>query len=154
MAIYATWDDVKAMYELPMPDEAQPRIDALLKQASARLTALVPSLPARIAAGTVDPDLPGGMCVEAVLRVYRNPSGVTQQATGPFSRSLHATAARNEIYFDPEQVKSLLTDVNGSLGIGTFRVAVPAPQGPAAPLDTDPVGYYTPEQLRLLWGRW
>ena len=154
MAIYATWDDVKAMYELPMPDEAQPRIDALLKQASARLTALVPSLPARIAAGTVDPDLPGGMCVEAVLRVYRNPSGVTQQSTGPFSRSLHATAARNEIYFDPEAIKALLVESNATTGIGTFQVNVPAAQSLARPLDGDPAGYYTPEQLRLLWGRW
>lgn len=153
MATYATWDDVKATYELSMPDSDQPRIEKLLAVASARLTALVPSLPARLTAGTVDPLLPNGMVVEAVLRVYRNPSGVTQQATGPFSRSLHATAARNEIYFDPDQVKSLLAEVNTALGIGTFTVAIPAPHGPVRPLDVDPESYYTPEQLRVLWGR-
>jgi hypothetical protein len=154
MAIYATFEDVKALYELPMPDDQQLRVEALLRQASARLTALVPSLPARVEAGTVDPDLPGGMVVEAVLRVYRNPSGVTQQSTGPFSRSLHATAARNEIYFDPEAIKVLLADVNTSPGIGTFTVGIPGPQGLTRALDGDPVGYYTPEQLRTLWGRW
>jgi len=154
MAIYATWDDVKAIYELDMPIDQQPRIEALLRQASARLTALVPSLPARVGAATVDPDLPRGLVVEAVLRVYRNPSGVTQQSTGPFSRSLHSTAARNEIYFDPEAIQALLTDTNGTLGVGTFTVAVPAPQGIARPLDVDPQGYYTPEQQRVLWGRW
>lgn len=153
MATYATWADVVATYELALPADQKTRIEKLLTVASARLTALVPSLPARIAAGTVDPVLPSGMVVEAVLRVYRNPSGVTQQATGPFSRSLHATAARNEIYFDPEQVKALLTEVNDSLGIGTFTVAVPAPLGIARPLDVDPPSYYTPEQLRVLWGR-
>jgi len=154
MAIYATWDDVKAMYELPMPDGDEARVTALLTQASARLTALVPSLPARLTAETLDPELPRGLVVEAVLRVYRNPSGVTQQATGPFSRSLHATAARNEIYFDPEAVRALLVEANDSTGVGTFTVSVPAPQGLARPLDVDPAGYYSPEQLRVLWGRW
>lgn len=147
-AIYATWDDVVATYELDMPPAAQPRIEKLLAQASARLTALVPSLPARLGAGTVDPELPSGMCVEAVLRVYRNPAGVTQQSTGPFSRSLHATAARNEVYFDTDQIKLLLAGANDSLGIGTFRVGIPAPVGTRMDLDGTEWSSYTPEQLR------
>lgn len=147
MTSYATWDDVKAQYEQAIPDTAQPRIERLLAQASARLTAMVPSLPARIAATTVDPALPNGMVVEAVLRVYRNPAGVTQQAEGPFSRSLHATAARNEIYFDPDQVKALLAE-NHDLGIGTFHVGIPAPQGPPLGLDADGRYVFTPERYR------
>jgi hypothetical protein len=150
MAVYATWDDVVATYELEIPETQQPRIEMLLRQASARLTALVPSLPARIEAGTLDPDLPGGMVVEAVLRVYRNPAGVTQQSTGPFSRSLNREAARNTIYFETEEVKALLAESNGSLGIGTFRIGIPAPEGTREALDGSVGSTYIPEQVRGL----
>lgn len=150
MATYATWDDVKAIYELEIPDPHKPRVEALLKQASARLSALVPSLAARVAAETVDADLPRGMVVQAVLRTYRNPAGLTQQATGPFSRSLNRDAARGDLYFDPDEVKALLAGAADSLGIGTFQVGIPAPVRPAAILDAGGRYSYTPEQARGL----
>lgn len=149
MADYATWADVTVAYELPMPEEHRPRIEALLTQASVRLTALVPSLPARLTAETVNPELPKGMVVEAVLRVYRNPAGVTQQSSGPFSRSLSKDAARPEIYFDPAQVTALLNSPSElSPGVGTFRVGIPAPLVTRAALDADGWYTYTPEQLQ------
>lgn len=150
MAVYATWDEVKVAYEDDIPTEHQPRIEALIKQASARLTALVPSLPARLAATTVDPDLPGGMVIEAVLRVYRNPAGITQQSTGPFSRSLGKIAQRNDIWFEPEQVQALLIDPSDGPGVGTFMMGVPGPQVIVTGLDADGRYRYTPEQLRGL----
>lgn len=154
MAIYATWDDVVATYELDIPEAHRPRIEMLLKSASARLSALVPSLPARLAAGSVDPDLPAGLTVEAVLRVYRNPAGVTQQSTGPFSRSLSAGAARAEIYFDPESVRSLLEATDDHFaGVGTFHMGVPGPVVTVSALDTDGRYIYAPEQLRGVWGQ-
>lgn len=138
MAVYATWDDVVLSYEQPLPDQQRPRIEALLRQASARLTALVPSLPTRLAARTVDPDLPCGLVVEAVLRVYRNPAGITQQSTGPYSRSLSRDAARNDLYFDPAAVQAMLAGAESTaLGVGTFRVAVPRPHVAATALDAD-----------------
>lgn len=140
--VYATWDDVVLIYELPIPATARPRIEALLKQAAAKLTALVPSLPARLTAGSIDAELPKAMVVDAVLRVYRNPAGVSQQATGPFSRSLTKLAQRNDIYFEPEQVAALLVDSSAGSGVGTFRVGIPAPQVAVTGLDAD--GRYLP----------
>lgn len=148
MATYADWEDVKVVYELPIPDDHQPRVEALLRQATARLNALVPSLPARIAAGDIDPDLASSMVIEAVLRVYRNPAGITQQSTGPFSRSLNREAARNNLYFDPADIAALLD--TPTLGVGTFRLGIPAPQVPVTALDADGRYLYTPEQLRGL----
>lgn len=151
MAVYATWDDVVTSYELPLPVTAKPRIESLLRQASARLTALVPSLPTRLDAGTLDPDLPGGLVVEAVLRVYRNPAGVTQQSTGPFSRSLSRDAARNEIFFDPATVQAILApDAERSVGVGTFQLGIPAPVRPTSGLDGAARYPYPPEMAQGL----
>lgn len=125
---YATWADVNDAYELEIPPAAQPRIETLLRYASARLEALVPSLPARVGNGDVDPDLPAGLVVEAVLRVWRNPAGVTQQSTGPFNRSFNKDAGRGEIWFDPQAIAQLLAAPDSaSAGVGTFRVGRPAP---------------------------
>lgn len=150
MAIYATWDDVVATYEDVIPIDRKPRIEMLLRQASARLTALVPGLAARIGASDIDPDLPGGMVVEAVLRVYRNPAGVTQQSTGPFNRSLSREASHAGIYFEPEQVAALLTSGSNGAGVGTFYVGIAAPQVVVTGLDADGRYRYTPEQLQGL----
>ena len=153
MAVYATFEDVAATYELPLPEEARTRVEALLAQASARLVALVPSIPARIAAGTLDPNLPGGMIIEAVLRIYRNPAGATEQQAGPFTRRFSPSAAKNEIYFDPDQVQALLPG-NDKLGIGTTYVGIPAPQGRRTELDADGRYIYTTEQLRASRAFW
>lgn len=149
MATYATWQDAVDTYELPLPVDHKPRIEKLLAQASARLTALVPSLPARLAAETVDTELVSSLVVDAVLRVYRNPAGVTQQSTGPFTRSFNKDAQHSGIYFEPEQVQALLTSISDhGAGVGTFRVGIPAPQIPMGGLDADGRYTYTPEQLR------
>lgn len=150
MAVYATWQDVVDTYELSIPLAHRPRIEKLLAQASARLAALVPSLPARLTAATVDTDLVSGMVVEAVLRAYRNPAGVTQQSTGPFSRSLSKENTRGGIWFEAEQVAALLADDNGSTGVGTFRLGIVGPVVTVVGLDADGRYQYTPEQLRGL----
>lgn len=137
MAVYATWDDVTATFEGALPDDAKPRIEALIRQASARLNAMVPSLAARVSAGTVDPELPSSLVVEAVLRLVRNPVGAQQQSVGPFNLSF-AGGQKTGLYFDPEVVNALLAPPGElSPGVGTFRVARPGPQAAHRTLDAD-----------------
>lgn len=147
--IYATWSDVVETYEGTIPDVAKKRIEALLRRASSRLTALVPSLPARLAAGTLDPDLPNGLVVDAVLAVYRNPSGTTQQGVGPFSQSFPANKARADIHFDEEDLRTLLieTGVDSGAGVGSIQVLIPGLQRGQDALDVDGRYRYTPEQF-------
>lgn len=129
-----------------------PRVEALLRQATARLTAMAPSIPARITAGTLDPDLPGGLVIEAVLRVYRNPTGVTQQTAGPYSRILSKDAASNVISFDPAEVAAVLAPAaEHGAGVGTFRVRQHRPHVPVTALDGVPPYPYIPEQFRPIW---
>lgn len=127
IVLYATPQDVRDAYEGTIPDDvrANTRLDDLLRRASAKLFALVPSLDRRMAAGEVDPEVPAGMVVEAVLRVWRNPSGLTQQGVGPFQASYNASAARNEIFFDPNEISQLLGE---SQVPSTFRLGIPGRQ--------------------------
>jgi hypothetical protein len=150
--IYATWDDVTTTYEGTIPATSKPRIEALLRRASSRLTALVPSLPTRLSNGTLDPDLPLGLVVDAVLNVYRNPSGTTQQAVGPFSQTFGQGKARSEIHFDEEDLRKLLieTGVDSGAGVGSIQVLIPGLHRGVEALSDATRYRYTPEQRRGL----
>jgi hypothetical protein len=132
VTLYATRQDVRDVFEGTIPDDTRnhTRLDVLLTRASAKLAAKVPSLDRRMAAGQVDPEVPAGMVVEAVLRVWRNPAGLTQQGVGPFQASYNNRAQQNEIIFDQEEIDQLLGE---SAPIGTFRVAYPGRQMPLEP---------------------
>lgn len=51
--------------------------------------------------------------VQVALRVYQNPLGVTQQATGPFSRSVAAWAALG-LSLTPDEVAMLPATIDGA----------------------------------------
>jgi hypothetical protein len=139
--VYAEFAEVRLASEKPIPDDAEPRITELIKRASARLTAMRPwgpTIPYRLSAGTLDPEIPAGLVIDAVLRVYRNPTGVTQRNVGPFGQQFNAKATKAEISFDSDEV-------DAALGIpdavpGTFRVGIPRSQRPAGGL-WGPYGY-------------
>jgi hypothetical protein len=139
ITLYAERDDVRAAFEGTIEDDTKTnaRLDFLLRQASAKLARLVPSLDRRMAAGTVDPEVPNGLVVTAVLRVWRNPAGATQQGVGPFQLSFNKAAQTNEIEFPPDEIAALLGDTRVP---STFGVSFP---GRERPVDgrTDAGGY-------------
>lgn len=108
---YATFNDLVTAYEGTVPDTDRNRLEYLLRRASKRLDALVPSLPHRLGLGELDPDLPNGLVVEAVLRVYRNPEGVTRDQMGPFSKEFNPRGVKAEIAFDLDEVHTLLDPI-------------------------------------------
>lgn len=125
--VYATWQDVVDSYEGQLPSEQRPRVEALLRRASGRLTQLVPSLPSRLAVDSedpVDPEIPAGLVIDAVLRLVRNPAGAQQQTAGPFNQSFGG-GQRADVWFDVAQVQELLAPTPAGAGYGTFRLAVP-----------------------------
>lgn len=108
---YATFADLVREYEGTIPDSDRPRLESLLRRASKRLNTIVPSVPYRLSQGTLDPDLPAGLVIEAVLRVYRNPEGVTRDTMGPFSKEFNPRGVKAEIAFDPEEVHATLDPI-------------------------------------------
>lgn len=59
-------------------------------------------------------------------RVYQNPRGVTQQSTGPFSRSVASWAAFGLSLTDDEKVMLGGTGQDGIPGLSSVRVIAPA----------------------------
>ncbi len=141
--VYATFGDVRETYEGTIPDDRRNRIDALIRRASAKLTHLVPGIPERIEEGSLDPELPRGMVVEAVLRQYRNPSGATNQNVGPFSQSLNSNASKSEAITFPREELDMLREDPGRKVPTSIMISVPARSRLA--LDADGSYHYTPE---------
>lgn len=130
MVAYATWDDVVESYEFTLPPARQAWVETQLRRGSARLRQLVPTLDTRLALPAtdpawVDPEIPNGLLVDAVLRVVRNPTGALQQSAGPFNQQL-PQGQRAEIVFDEEEVQQLLAPPATALG-GSIRLAIPLP---------------------------
>lgn len=84
---YASVLDVRDVYDIEESDE---RVQALLDVAEARLIARVPSLPRRVASGSLDVVLVKGALVDIVGRALSVPVGVTQESetTGPYTKSV------------------------------------------------------------------
>jgi hypothetical protein len=110
-SLYCTFDDVDTAYEGTFAATDRPRVESLIKRASARLTHIVPSVPYRMAKGDLDPELPAGLVVEAVLRVYRNPEGITADEIGPFRKQFNPRGVVAEISFDEAEVHALLDPI-------------------------------------------
>lgn len=128
---YASWDDVVESFEGELPEDRRPWVEVQLRRASARLTQLVPTLPERLTIPDpadplyVDPEVPVGLVVDAVLALFRNPSGTQQQTAGPFNQSFSGVQ-RSHVWFDEEQVlRDLAPPVQGNPYGGTFRVGIP-----------------------------
>ena len=58
-------------------------------------------------------------------RVYRNPTGVTQQASGPFSNSVAAWAAYGLVLTDDEKALLPVSTGSGIPGLSSIRVEAP-----------------------------
>jgi hypothetical protein len=90
-----------------------------------------------LTAGTVDVIMVRKVLTDAVLRVLRNPSGVTTQVVGPESATFSGLAARAELGFTPAEVAAVTPapeepSVGGSL-VGSARLGLPYQWGQWAP---------------------
>lgn len=123
MSMFATFDDVADAFEGDIPETDRRRVETLIRRASARLLAIVPSTELRVQAGELDADLPAGLVVDAVLRVYRNPEGVTQEQIGPFSKQFNVRNMTSEVTFDMAEVHLMLDPLYSPAK--TIRVGLP-----------------------------
>jgi hypothetical protein len=132
--LYCTFDDVSAAYEGTMPAGDRARVESLIRRASARLTHLMPSIVPRIQNGDLDPELPAGLVIEAVLRVYRNPEGITAEEVGPFHKQFNPRSVRAEISFDTDEVQAALAPIPNYVR-PSIRVGMPVPAQVLAEVD-------------------
>lgn len=126
--MYATISDVLVKRPDLTPAQ-QASAEADLEDGSALLRREVPGLDDGIAAGTVDPILVRKVLRDAVLRVLRNPAGVTTQVVGPESATFSGLAQRAELAFLDSELAMITPTTeglsSGGFAIGSFRLGRP-----------------------------
>lgn len=81
----ATIDDVEALWR-PLTAEETTRVGRLLEVVSAQIRGKVADIDARIADGTLDPNLAVAAVVNVVVRTLTaNPEGIRQESIGDYS---------------------------------------------------------------------
>ncbi|MGV9540924.1 hypothetical protein ACWDSF_06325 [Nocardia beijingensis] len=118
--MFATAEDVRARFEGVIPSSRDPWLDAKIADAESLLTSLVPSM-----ATTTDETRLArakAMVADAVLRVYRNPSGVTQETASVFSVSRSKATDSGVLYF-PEGELDALRGTSRRRQFGTIQTS-------------------------------
>lgn len=109
--LYADQRDVADAYEGDITQAMSARVSYLLDQVSARLTAAIPALPGWVTGGQVDPALPRGVVVDAVLRLLRNPDGSVTRSQSVDGFSVSTSYSRSQPQsglFDPSELALLV----------------------------------------------
>lgn len=110
MATYATVDDLRASYfEGDIPDSLDAKLTVKLDEAEEIVRSLVPGgdLAAWITAGRTNAARVRMVLCNMVLRVLRNPTGVSTQSAGPFSMTLDRTVASGSLWLTREDRRLL-----------------------------------------------
>lgn len=124
--MFATADDVRDRFEGVIPSSRDAWLDAKISDAESLLVSLVPSMAtttdaARLARAK-------GMVADAVLRVYRNPSGATQETASVYSVSRSKGADSGVLFFPADELEALRGSARrtriGTIPVGPWRVDV------------------------------
>lgn len=118
--MFATADDVRARFEGVIPSSRDAWLDAKIEDAESLLTSLVPSMATTTDTGRLE--RAKAMVADAVLRVYRNPSGASQEAASVYSVSRSKGADSGRLFFPNDELEALRGSGRRSR-IGTIPVA-------------------------------
>lgn len=130
MSTFTTVEALRvAAYGLTLPTgpEADAQLQALLDKAELRLVSLVPSIPDRVAAGTLAPELVAGVVQDMALRVLRNPTGMRQTSVSVddyTEAGTMDTSLSSGLLYVSEGELALLAPAQSARGaFGSIRVA-------------------------------
>lgn len=118
--MFADLDDVRARFERVIPESREAWVQAKIDDAESLLTSLLPSL-----SSTTDPSRLArakAMVCDAVLRVYRNPSGAAQETATAYSVS-RSKGADSGVLFFPESELDALRGSGRRPQFGTINTA-------------------------------
>lgn len=127
MDIRLTAVDVRlGAVNLSVPDGSDDAIDHLIARAVALLVLQVPTVPARVDAGTLDQAVVEGVVEDMVLRVLRNPQALRQISIDDFSATVDAAVSAGSLYVSSNELALLSPSTRGGhRAFGSVRVGVP-----------------------------
>lgn len=126
---YVTPDGLRtAAYGIDIPEgeNVDASLARLIEKAEGRLLARVPSVPARVAAGTLDGALVAGVVEDMILRVVSNPRGVRSMSIDDYSETLERAASGAGLYLTPDEVALLAGPSRAGGAVGSIRLGTPA----------------------------
>jgi len=129
MPPYTSPQDIRdAAYGITIPPggEVDASLSGLIDKAERRLIARVPSIPARVADGTLEVAAVRDAIEDIVLRVVRNPNGYSSEQAGEFSYRIDRVTASGRIEITDADLVGLLLPVSASTGFGSIRLGVPS----------------------------
>lgn len=97
-----TIEAVRASYDKTIAEQQVTWVNEKIDEAVRELLSIIPDIPTRIDAGTLDAKLVSDKVVAAVLRVVRNPSGIDQENEGDYGYRLNKLVASGDIWY-PEK---------------------------------------------------
>jgi hypothetical protein len=104
MRYFAEFDDVDKSFEGTVPEEMRSYIETKIEEAETLLRSRVPRLLDIMAATEMDRLNARRVVCAAVLRVFRNPTGVQQQSSGPWSVTLSMDNATGVLDFTADEL--------------------------------------------------
>lgn len=110
-------EDVEARFHRELTDDERRLISARLMDAELILRSRVPDLLQRVEEGDIDRDIVVMIEVDMVLRIIRNPEGLSQETDGNYSYSVSARAGSGVLEALPSEW-SLLGVGSGAFTIG------------------------------------
>lgn len=126
MGEYVVAQDVRdAAYGLTIPEDAVTTValERLVVKAESRLLARVPSIPSRVQSGVLDVELVRGVVEDIVLRVVRNPRGLSYEQAGEFAYRIDQATTTGAIEVLDADIASLLP--RRLSAVGSIRLGVP-----------------------------
>lgn len=100
---FATVQDVEVRFHRPLTASERALVEARLEDAEDKIRAKLRDLPARL---TADPDLIRvvvRVCVDAVIRLVRNPEGYVQETDGNYTYMLSQEYASSRLLITPDE---------------------------------------------------
>lgn len=129
MVTFATVDDVAVKWR-PLTPAEEAWAQTLIDEASALARRGVAGLDDLVATGAVDPVLARRVVTDAVLRVLRNPAGVSMHTVGSETYQMSGAGTVGRVVLTPDEIADLRppaasgTDGVGVAGayVGTVRI--------------------------------
>lgn len=104
MGLYASADDIADRYESQLSDEQLTWVGVRVLDAEALLFTHIPRLADISLTSSSDQANAKRVVADAVLRVLRNPAGIQQESTGPWSVTRNRDTASGALFFTPEEL--------------------------------------------------
>jgi len=102
-----TLDEVLASYEGTIVTDELTWATDIVDKAVRELINKIPSIPSRVAAGTLDREYVVDKVGEAAHRVYRNPEGMASETEGDYSYRLRTIMASGNVWYPDSDLIAL-----------------------------------------------